>query len=191
MRLRRHTSRSSAVGLSLPREPLVRTLAQLTAAELCLAGRGSLELCNASRSPVIWNRLLDQLWRCKSLIPDHCRALRAEGRPLDAYRQSLADSTRCIIQMEELSDCRWSFRFKQSAGEQWTDQDPWWQQLPARTVQFLPDGVLRWEQQLDGAQGDMHWTIRLEKKLGKSVLQIRHDHLGAFPEHLVHRDVSN
>ena len=37
----------------------------------------------------------------------------------------------------------WSFRFKESAGPDWTDWDPWWRGEKARKMVFLRDGTVK------------------------------------------------
>lgn len=57
-----------------------------------------------------------------------------------AYKYSFIDSFRHEIKKEELCNFAWSFRFKESAGSEWMQRDPWWNFEKARKVVFLPDG---------------------------------------------------
>jgi hypothetical protein len=70
---------------------------------------------------------------------------------LSAYKLSLQDSlNRHHVSREELcydpdtmTGTVWSFRFKESAGSDWTVQDPWYNGLPCRKMVFLPDGSVK------------------------------------------------
>ena len=69
----------------------------------------------------------------------------------DAYRMACADARlRHAVRREELiynhdtaTGTIWSFRFKQVAGAEWTQHDPWHQGLAARQMVFLANGVVR------------------------------------------------
>jgi hypothetical protein len=70
---------------------------------------------------------------------------------LTAYKLSLQDSrNRHHVTRQELcydpdtmTGTVWSFRFKESAGNDWTAQDPWYNGLPCRKMVFLPDGSVK------------------------------------------------
>jgi hypothetical protein len=70
---------------------------------------------------------------------------------LTAYKLSLHDSqNRHHVSRQELcydvdtmTGTVWSFRFKESAGSDWTVQDPWYNGLPCRKMVFLPDGSVK------------------------------------------------
>ena len=70
----------------------------------------------------------------------------------DAYRMACADARlRHAVRREELiyddtntkSGTIWSFRFKQVAGAEWTQHDPWHAGREARKMVFLPNGTVR------------------------------------------------
>jgi hypothetical protein len=67
-----------------------------------------------------------------------------------AYRLALADSQRQHITLEELcynletgTGTIWSFRFKESAGSDWTAHDPWYSGAPCRKIIFLQDSTMK------------------------------------------------
>jgi hypothetical protein len=70
---------------------------------------------------------------------------------LQAYRMSLVDATNrqhvhlseLLYNPDTLQGTVWSFRFKQSAGDDWTSVDPWYQNLPAKQFVFLDDGLVQ------------------------------------------------
>ncbi|KXS10617.1 hypothetical protein M427DRAFT_467474 [Gonapodya prolifera JEL478] len=90
---------------------------------------------------VLWSALCDMLWEGKVFVPEKFRELR-DSDPRRAYVESLIDSRRFIITKEELLFLPWHFRFKSSAGEHFTDEDPWWNHLPPRVRRFLPDHTI-------------------------------------------------
>ena len=70
---------------------------------------------------------------------------------MEAYKVSVTDAvTRKEISFEEICFDRspdkagtiWSFRFKESAGRDWTSWDPWWKGQDARKLVFLRDGTI-------------------------------------------------
>ncbi|KAA8492791.1 hypothetical protein FVE85_9063 [Porphyridium purpureum] len=111
--------------------PDVEAFALRTAALVCKAWHA------ASRSNLLWKELCAKLWSDKVYIKDAIR-----GRPpMDAYRESLADSKREYLELDELVGFEWSFRFKAAAGEHWVETDPWWQEDgEAVRVKFGRDG---------------------------------------------------
>jgi hypothetical protein len=66
-----------------------------------------------------------------------------------AYRQAIVDSRRPFITTQELcydlathQGTIWSFRFKESAGTDWTSVDPWYLGQPCRKMVFLSTGTM-------------------------------------------------
>jgi hypothetical protein len=95
-----------------------------------------------------WDHLCDALWKNKiHVLPQ------AQDWPdrMEAYRMSVTDARdRDYILREELvfdpvtnTGTVWSFRFKESAGEDWTAWDPWFNGLPCRKMVFLDDGTVK------------------------------------------------
>jgi len=74
----------------------------------------------------------------------------------EAYKIALMDAKyRNEITTEELCQGKWSFRFKKSAGMQWTTWDPWWNGKSAYKMVFLPDGkVMKLEKNNSGSKED-------------------------------------
>jgi hypothetical protein len=87
-----------------------------------------------------WNVHCEQLWRSKTMVSNLARALYLKNLCRLAYLVSFADSQRQEITATELCESTWSFRFKESAGDMWTAQDPWHVGGDARRLVFLPDG---------------------------------------------------
>lgn len=51
----------------------------------------------------------------------------AAGMFRKAYVESIADSKRQTITLDEMCEFKWSFRFKAAAGENFVSTDSWWQ----------------------------------------------------------------
>ena len=95
-----------------------------------------------------WENLCQDLWSRKvHVLPE------ARNNPSckEAYRQSVNDAlVRQHVTMKELvydpdtnQGTVWSFRFKESAGLDWTNLDPWYSGGPCRQFVFLADGTVR------------------------------------------------
>jgi len=144
------TPRQCNLLLDLPEEVLYRITNHLDAPSLL-----RLRLVNAyyarfaSRNEAGWERLCERIWSYKVHVCPTASALREDR--LSAYRMSHADAaSRNYMHLHELlydPDSRtgtvWYFRFKESAGADWTQMDPWWQGRQARQLVFLPDGTCR------------------------------------------------
>jgi hypothetical protein len=66
-----------------------------------------------------------------------------------AYQFAVTESKRQFITLPELcydistqQGTIWSFRFKESAGADWTSVDPWYSGQPCRKMVFLPNGTM-------------------------------------------------
>ena len=97
-----------------------------------------------------WDFLCEQTWHDKCHVAPQART---EPNKLQAYRMALQDAqNRYWITEEELcydgNDAAtianpsiqptiWSFRFKESAGSDWTASDPWYQGQPCRKMAFF------------------------------------------------------
>jgi len=93
-----------------------------------------------------WTRLCHDTWRHKvHVLP----AARREPNHRRAYQMALLDARdRYWVLPEELcydtpNQTVWSFRFKESAGTDWTNTDPWYRGRPCRQLAFLRDGRVR------------------------------------------------
>jgi hypothetical protein len=102
----------------------------------------------ASKGSAGWGNLCQQLWLTKvHVVPtalEHPDAMAA-------YRLSVLDARdRDFVTREELvfdpltrSGTVWSFRFKESAGPDWTSWDPWYNGQLCRKMVFLEDGSVK------------------------------------------------
>jgi len=84
-----------------------------------------------------WEYLCQYLWKTKV----HHATIRQPS--LSAYLLSIQDSHRQYLHLEELCynaelhiGTIWSFRFKESAGSDWTHVDPWYNGEPCRKMVF-------------------------------------------------------
>ncbi|KAL7564781.1 hypothetical protein ACA910_021044 [Epithemia clementina (nom. ined.)] len=115
-----------------------------------------------SRNEAGWDRLCRKLWDTKIHIAEEALRLsfstcgcNNNGNKNDymmkAYRMSIDDARgRQFITVKELcynpatkQGTVWSFRFKESAGSDWTLADPWYNGGPCRKMVFLRDGTVK------------------------------------------------
>jgi hypothetical protein len=100
------------------------------------------------RNEAGWDHLCLDRWRDKVHV---AAAALAEPDRRRAYRLSVQDAReRNHVTEDEFCynpdtgrGTVWSFRFKESAGSDWTSHDPWYQGRPARKMVFLKDGSVR------------------------------------------------
>mmetsp|Transcript_24478 Transcript_24478/g.37785 ORF Transcript_24478/g.37785 Transcript_24478/m.37785 type:complete len:328 (-) Transcript_24478:349-1332(-) len=152
-------------------------------------------------SEIVWENHLQMLWKdkvrsnayqhAKSAIERcHARTCAAEAATntsasfsvgsattssslLKEYGASIRDAHRQEITMEELCRLDWNFRFKKSAGRDWTSWDPWHNDdlsedgQTARVFSFFPDGLVM---QRDGEHGELHEAFA-ETTIGRNVLE--------------------
>jgi len=118
----------------------------------------------ASHNSAGWKKHCTSLWSSKANICSTARELLDESdkannikeeskhAAMEAYKLAFTDAaTRNEISMEEIcfdgspnkeQGIIWSFRFKESAGRDWTSWDPWWNRREARKLVFLRDGTI-------------------------------------------------
>ncbi|KAL9179513.1 hypothetical protein ACHAXT_008803 [Thalassiosira profunda] len=123
-----------------------------------------------SRGSAGWKERCTALWSTKANVCSAARALLEEETKtksaqdvssdakcaaMEAYKLSVADAARRTeVSFEEMcfdasddatntAGAVWSFRFKESAGRDWTSWDPWWRGNKARKLVFLKDGTVR------------------------------------------------
>eukprot|EP00581_Thalassiosira_minuscula_P004309 CAMPEP_0183746378 /NCGR_PEP_ID=MMETSP0737-20130205/66727_1 /TAXON_ID=385413 /ORGANISM="Thalassiosira miniscula, Strain CCMP1093" /LENGTH=529 /DNA_ID=CAMNT_0025982073 /DNA_START=6 /DNA_END=1595 /DNA_ORIENTATION=+ len=117
----------------------------------------------ASENSAGWENHCTSLWSIKVNVCSAARKLLTEPHntnstqegprytAMEAYKLAVTDAaTRMEISMEEIcfdgspnkEGVIWSFRFKESAGGDWTSWDPWWNQREARKLVFLRDGTI-------------------------------------------------
>ena len=102
----------------------------------------------ASQGSSGWENLCRQLWKTKVHVPP---AAISHPDRMAGYRMSLEDARdRDHVTAEELmynpetkQGTIWSFRFKESAGPDWTSWDPWYNGNPCRKMVFLEDGTVK------------------------------------------------
>ena len=102
----------------------------------------------ASRNEAGWTERCQELWAQKVFVSPAARKLPSS---LMGYKVALQDSRiRQHVTLDELcydetqhSGTIWSFRFKVSAGPDWTSWDPWWMGSQARQMVFLRNGSVK------------------------------------------------
>jgi hypothetical protein len=102
----------------------------------------------ASRNEAGWTERCQELWAQKVFVSQAARNLPSS---LMGYKSALQDSRiRQHVTLDELcydetEHCGtiWSFRFKVSAGPDWTSWDPWWMGSQARQMVFLRNGSVK------------------------------------------------
>ena len=116
----------------------------------------------ASRPSAGWSNHCEKMWKTKiHVLP----SARTNSDRMAAYRDAIKDAReRDHISREELiydpetrSGTIWSFRFKESAGPDWTSWDPWYRGEPCRKMVFLDDGTVKQyvpRQQQDNDEND-------------------------------------
>lgn len=103
-----------------------------------------------SRNEAGWENLCNDLWKDKVHVLHEAIRIKEENSML-AYRLSVEDAKqRQEVRLDEFcydietkKGTIWSFRFKESAGLDWTSWDPWWNGHDARKMVFLPDGTVK------------------------------------------------
>ena len=117
-------------------------LVALLASHLDLSGVGRLACVDRTLRTIIsstndaWEARCSHLWDRKVYVPLRARKLRASGDARAALRLSIEDAERTWLTDDELCAFDWNFRFKASAGESWTEEDPYWNDLPPTRVRF-------------------------------------------------------
>ncbi|KAK1736107.1 hypothetical protein QTG54_013243 [Skeletonema marinoi] len=118
----------------------------------------------ASNNNAGWSNHCRSLWSRKANVCSRATSLLAQASnhsrsnlcltkniAMEAYKTSVVDAaTRNEVSLEELCYDEspfkggpiWSFRFKESAGSDWTSWDPWWSGKQARKLVFLRDGSI-------------------------------------------------
>lgn len=107
------------------------------------------------RNEAGWTHLTSQLWSDKIHISERALSLSRENSDdcsmMAAYRESITDAReRQFLNTQELcydpstrTGTVWSFRFKESAGSDWTATDPWYSGDSCRKLVFLADGSMK------------------------------------------------
>lgn len=133
----------------LPDELVIQTMGYLDAKSLLSMRSASQKFSQlASRNEAGWTNLCETLWKEKIFVGDEARTRESS---MLSYRLSVEDAkTRHHLTHDELcfdletkKGTVWSFRFKESAGPDWTGWDPWWNFNEANKMVFLRDGTVR------------------------------------------------
>ncbi len=116
-----------------------------------------------SKDTAGWVEHCHRLWSKKANVCSAARSLllkdevaadadtSVKNTAMEAYKLALKDSSRGEILHDEIcydahptsKGIIWSFRFKESAGRDWTSWDPWWNhEDSARKLVFLADGSI-------------------------------------------------
>mmetsp|Transcript_54521 Transcript_54521/g.100890 ORF Transcript_54521/g.100890 Transcript_54521/m.100890 type:complete len:323 (-) Transcript_54521:128-1096(-) len=143
---------------------------------------------SVARSDAVWSRQCDRLWSDKVFVPESLRSMSSCSR-IKAYWESVADSTREHLTEEELCSLTWYCRMKGWAGEDWTNNDPWWQGKSASQREFRRDGTTfstdrgvgawRFVKDSSGCSGPWGSFVRMSRQ-GRD-----------FPTHFVSRHAKN
>ena len=111
--------------MNLPDELVINIFSYFEPHQLLVCGLVSKGWNNYANDLVLWRNLLRKLLQDKIYTPASILQVEENGNPKRAYWLSLKDSKRTWITKEELCSLNWSFRFKQQAGEHYTQNDPW------------------------------------------------------------------
>eukprot|EP00051_Salpingoeca_urceolata_P009752 m.118482 g.118482 ORF g.118482 m.118482 type:complete len:325 (-) comp16433_c0_seq3:1704-2678(-) len=139
---RRQLADMSDPCVDLPPEVFALVLSLLDARTLSRCRRVSRQWQRAAEDATLWRDLCIRLWADKAYVSPLARQ-QCDVQPMRAYLESVKDAARSWITEAELCSFAWSFRFKASAGEHFTADDPWWSGHSATTVRFLPDHTLQ------------------------------------------------
>lgn len=93
----------------------------------------------AANDNLVWNRLCERMWHDKVYVPKKLVEMRINNAK-SAYFEAIADAKRQHITDEELFSFDWEFRFKASAGEDWIQDDAWWNGKQPTKMRYLPSG---------------------------------------------------
>lgn len=105
----------------------------------------------SSRDEAGWKLHCQKLWSQKAFVLKEARQLYKSRNAMCAYKLSIYDAIhRDDLRPEELlfdprtgAGIIWEFRFKETAGAEWTSFDPWWNGGKARKMVFLSDGNVK------------------------------------------------
>lgn len=140
----------------LPDDLMCHVTRFLDALSLC-----RLEICNTRLQRIMtlpeagWTLQCRQLWSDKVHVCPSARALLSnpdlKHSAKQAYRQSTIDAkhrnhihiTELCYDPETQLGTVWRFRFKESAGQDWTMTDPWYRGEPCRRMVLLRNGMVR------------------------------------------------
>ena len=155
----------------LPDDALCHIVKFLDVPSLVQLRECNTKLCSvATKNTAGWTDHCNSLWKQKANVCSAARELLAlstskactdddessSSLAMKAYKLSVTDATqRQEVSLDEIcfdnnatssshqDGIIWSFRFKESAGRDWTSWDPWWNHRDARKLVFLKDGSIK------------------------------------------------
>ena len=110
----------------------------------------------ATHNSAGWELHKERLWADKVMV---CPEARNHPQAFAALQMSLLDAERSHLTRAEFCEQTWYFRFKKSAGADWTVTDPWYRGQPCRKMRFLPDGTVRHGDEEDPPPVRMTWRF--------------------------------
>jgi len=135
----------------IPDDVLERSLSFLDAPSLIRVRAVNRKCRNLASANELWEGLCQTLWRDKVHVAPE--AVQCTENRMRAYRISLEDANeRGYMHRSEFcfdhpgrggDGTVWSFRFKESAGTDWTSVDPWYSGKKARKFVFLTNGTVK------------------------------------------------
>ena len=130
----------------LPHDLICRLISFLDVRSLLQLSLTSRKLHYICQEDQIWKVYCQQLWKHKVYQPDQQEHNHRHLSFQQAYISSIQDAKhRNYIHLHELCyPIVWRFRFKASAGTDWTRMDPYWNYQPCRQMVFFPDGLVMW-----------------------------------------------
>mmetsp|Transcript_34439 Transcript_34439/g.83323 ORF Transcript_34439/g.83323 Transcript_34439/m.83323 type:complete len:609 (+) Transcript_34439:28-1854(+) len=155
----------------LPDDALCHIVKFLNVPSLVQLRECNRKLCDvASKNTAGWTDHCAKLWSVKANVCSAARDMLAgssRAQPvsqradeassgskyasMEAYKLSVADAASreeisydeiCFDASPDREGSIWSFRFKESAGRDWTSWDPWWNRQQSRKLVFLRDGTI-------------------------------------------------
>jgi hypothetical protein len=113
----------------------------------------------ASKDESGWRQVCQSVWSKKAFVLKEARLLYQSREAMRAFQLSIYDAQhRDELRPEELcfdpgtgEGVVWDFRFKETAGANWTAFDPWWTGGKARKMVFLINGTVKQIIQTEGS----------------------------------------
>lgn len=139
-----HPAPATDILSTLPDDLLVRITAFLDASSLL-----QLRVLNRTFQRVChWDAQCQALWLDKIHVcpqaqahPNRCLAYRMSK--MDAKNRNYMHRNELLFNVETNTGTIWKFRFKKSAGTDWTTLDPWYQGKKPRQFVFLENGIVK------------------------------------------------
>eukprot|EP01111_Echinosteliopsis_oligospora_P016613 TRINITY_DN696_c1_g1_i2.p1 TRINITY_DN696_c1_g1~~TRINITY_DN696_c1_g1_i2.p1 ORF type:complete len:284 (+),score=60.78 TRINITY_DN696_c1_g1_i2:64-915(+) len=171
----------------LPIELFTTVVSFLNPKELATCAQVNTGWCDAATDKSVWQIKCKNLWADKKYVSPQLQHQMTEN-PRQAYKDSLNDCKRAYVTMEELCGFTWNFRFKESAGYHWTENDPWWQGKSPIQMKFLENGqtIDNFWQNHGRAIADRRWRF-IERAAGRAGPTGSFIQVNNFPPYVVSR----